>query len=189
MDRLRRVAGALREPLGRAASRGAQCAAHVAGAQDPQHRVDQGRLADARAAGYHGNPRAQAGLDRGALGRRQGHIQPLLHPGQSLRLGVGSCAVVGRRSFRGTWELTPPAPTGLAADQRSRSATPQRSRYRRPRTKVSSKPTTTPEGGDHAQQECGPEACYCSDEPTGARPPLYGPRSSPSCGAPCFQEV
>ncbi|MCY3929028.1 MAG: hypothetical protein OXG81_12210 [Acidobacteria bacterium] len=29
-------------------------------------------------------------------------------------MGVGECNVVGRRSFRGTWELTPPAPTGLA---------------------------------------------------------------------------
>ena len=36
-----------------------------------------------------------------------------LPPLHSLRLVVGSCAVVGRRSFRGTWELTPPDPTGL----------------------------------------------------------------------------
>ena len=36
-----------------------------------------------------------------------------LTPLHSLRLGVGACAVVGRRSFRGTWEPTPPDPTGL----------------------------------------------------------------------------
>ncbi len=37
-----------------------------------------------------------------------------LTPLHSLRLGVGECNVVERRSFRGTWQLTPPAPTGLA---------------------------------------------------------------------------
>ena len=37
-----------------------------------------------------------------------------LTPLHSLRLGVGCRDVVGRRSFRGTWEQTPPAPTGLA---------------------------------------------------------------------------
>ena len=37
-----------------------------------------------------------------------------LTPLHSLRLGVGECKVVGRRSLRGTWELTPPDPTGLA---------------------------------------------------------------------------
>ncbi len=31
-------------------------------------------------------------------------------PLHSLRLVVGECDVVGRRSFRGTWELTPPNP-------------------------------------------------------------------------------
>ncbi len=36
-----------------------------------------------------------------------------LTPLHSLRLFVGECNVVKRRSFRGTWELTPPAPTGL----------------------------------------------------------------------------
>ena len=33
-----------------------------------------------------------------------------LTPLHSLRLVVGECNVVGRRSFRGTWELTPPNP-------------------------------------------------------------------------------
>ncbi len=36
-----------------------------------------------------------------------------LTPLHSLRSGVGFWAGVDRRSFRGTWELTPPAPTGL----------------------------------------------------------------------------
>jgi len=36
-----------------------------------------------------------------------------LTPLHSLGLVVGECNVVGRRSFRGTWELTPPDPTGL----------------------------------------------------------------------------
>ena len=36
-----------------------------------------------------------------------------LTPLHSLGLVVGECNVVGRRSLRGTWELTPPDPTGL----------------------------------------------------------------------------
>ncbi len=36
-----------------------------------------------------------------------------LTPLHSLRLGGGSWKVVERRSFRGTWERTPPGPTGL----------------------------------------------------------------------------
>ena len=36
-----------------------------------------------------------------------------LTPLHSLRLVVGECDVVERRSFRGTWEPTPPDPTGL----------------------------------------------------------------------------
>ncbi len=36
-----------------------------------------------------------------------------LTPLHSLRLVVGHCEVVARRSFRGTWERTPPDPTGL----------------------------------------------------------------------------
>ena len=36
-----------------------------------------------------------------------------LTPLHSLRFVVGECNVVGRRSFRGTWEPTPPDPTGL----------------------------------------------------------------------------
>ncbi len=36
-----------------------------------------------------------------------------LTPPHSLRLVVGECDVVERRSFRGTWEPTPPDPTGL----------------------------------------------------------------------------
>ena len=41
-----------------------------------------------------------------------------LTPLHSLRLGVGECKVVGGRSFRGTWERTPPDPTGLAVGAR-----------------------------------------------------------------------
>ena len=36
-----------------------------------------------------------------------------LTPLHSLRLVVRCVGGVGRRSFRGTWELTPPTPTGL----------------------------------------------------------------------------
>ena len=36
-----------------------------------------------------------------------------LTPPHSLRLGVGSWKGAGRRSFRGTWEPTPPDATGL----------------------------------------------------------------------------
>ena len=36
-----------------------------------------------------------------------------LTPLHSLRPGASECNVIGRRSFRGTWELTPPDPTGL----------------------------------------------------------------------------
>ena len=36
-----------------------------------------------------------------------------LTPLHSLRLVVGECDVAERRSFRGTWEPTPPDPTGL----------------------------------------------------------------------------
>jgi len=36
-----------------------------------------------------------------------------LTPLHSLRFGVGQFKVAKRRSFRGTWEPTPPEPTGL----------------------------------------------------------------------------
>ncbi len=49
-----------------------------------------------------------------------------LTPLHSLRLGVGVCNVVGRRSFRGTWEPTPPAPTGLEVGALRQSTDPQR---------------------------------------------------------------
>ena len=47
-----------------------------------------------------------------------------LTPLHSLRLGVGGCNVVGRRSFRGTWEPTPPDPTGLEVGAVGRGTDP-----------------------------------------------------------------
>ena len=44
-----------------------------------------------------------------------------LTPLHSLRVGVGECNGVCRRSFRGTWERTPPDPTGLAVGAERRT--------------------------------------------------------------------
>ena len=76
--------------LGGAAGRGAQQQAHALGGQDAQDRVDDGRLADTRAAGDDEHLRQQGQPDRGdlAFGQRQAGL--LLDPRQRLlRVDVG----------------------------------------------------------------------------------------------------
>ena len=90
MDGLGLEAGRFGHALGGPAGRGAQQQADALGGEDAQDRVDDGRLADARAAGDDEHLRQQGQPDRGdlAFGQRQAGL--LLDPRQRLlRVDVG----------------------------------------------------------------------------------------------------
>ena len=156
--------GALGQALGGAAGRRAERDPAPLAASDLQDRVDQGRLADARAAGDHQHLGGERQAHRLALARGQGQAGLLLHPGDRLARRRSPARAARRR--RGA---------------RSRSAIACSARYR-PARKTQRSPVQRV--GDHLAGLAAPGRARSRSAPPAPRAARAASAISSSAGRP-----